>query len=96
MSDLTITTPAHDKDMAGDFLAVLDPNASNFTFQLFSDGPGTYAEIFHGSLDEVWPKVRALNTPERRVGVFVTINETDLKGRRSENIVRTREGGRVA
>ena len=52
MSDLTITKPAHDKDMARDFLAVLDPNATKFTFQLFKDGAGTYAEIFHGTLDE--------------------------------------------
>jgi hypothetical protein len=90
------TTPAHDKDMARDFLAVLDPNATRFTFQFFSDGDDAYAEIFHGTLDEVWPKVHALNTPQRGVGVFVTISETDFKGRRSENIVRTREGGRVA
>ena len=90
MSDLTITTPAHDKDMARDFLAVLDPNASKFTFQFFGDGAGTYAEISHGTLDEVWSKVQALNTPERGVGVFVTINETDFKGRSKNNIVRTR------
>src|ERR1039457_841708 len=81
--------PAHDKDMAGKFLASLDPNASKFTFQFFGDGAGTYAEIFHGTLDQVWPKVQALNTPTRRCGVFVTINETDLIGRRTENIVRT-------
>jgi hypothetical protein len=90
MSDLTITTPAHDKDMARDFLAGLDPNAGRFTFQFFSDGAGGHAEIFHGTLDEVWPKVQSLNTPQRHVGVFVTINETDLKGRRTENIVRAR------
>src|ERR1035437_1380473 len=90
MSDLTIITPAHDKDMARDFLAGLDPSASRFTFQFFSDGVGGHAEIFHGTLDEVWPKVQSLNTPQRHVGVFVTINETDLKGRRTENIVRAR------
>ena len=32
-----IQTPAHDKEMAGRFLAGLDPNATRFTFQLFSD-----------------------------------------------------------
>jgi hypothetical protein len=90
MSDLTIITPAHEKDMAIDFLAGLDPSASRFTFQFFSDGTGGHAEIFHGTLDEVWPKVQALNTPQRHVGVFVTIAETDFKGRRKENIVRTR------
>lgn len=74
--------PAHDKDMAREFLAVLDPNASNFTFQFFNDGANGYAKIFHGTLDEVWPKVQALNTPQRGIGVFVTINETDFRGRR--------------
>jgi Protein of unknown function (DUF3987) len=90
MTDLVPTTLVHDKDMAREFLAGLDPAASRFTFQFFSDGPDKYAEIFHGTLDEGWPKVQALNTPERRVGAFVTVNETDFKGRRRENIVRPR------
>jgi hypothetical protein len=76
-----MAAPVHDKDMARDFLAGLDPSAGRFTFQFFGDGPGTYAKIFHGTLDEVWAKVHALNTPARRVGVFVTINETDFKRR---------------
>src|SRR5262245_14049531 len=90
MTNLTLTTPVHDKDMARDFLAGLDPGADRFTFQFFSDGPGRYAEIFHGTLDEVWPKIQALNMPEGGVGVFVTINETDFTGRSSKNIVRAR------
>ena len=85
-----LTTPKHDKAMASRFLAGLDPTASRFTFQLFSDGPGDHRQIFHGSLDELWPKVLTLNTPQRGVGVFVTINETDFKGRSTNNIVRPR------
>lgn len=80
----------HDKAMAGQFLACLDPHTDRFTFQFFSDGPDRYAEVFHGTLDEVWPKVLALNTLNRRVGAFVTINETDFKGRREDNIRRPR------
>ena len=68
--------------MARKFLAGLDPNATRFTFQFFADSGDRYAEIFHGTLDEVWPKVLALNTPQKGVGVFVTISETDFKGRR--------------
>ena len=34
--------------------------------------------------------MQALNTPQRGVGVFVTINETDFKGRSGKNIVRIR------
>ncbi|MGP0084538.1 MAG: AAA family ATPase [Steroidobacteraceae bacterium] len=85
-----LATPKHDKTMASRFLAGLDPNASKFTFQLFSDGAGDYRQIFQGSLDELWPKVLMLNTPQRGVGVFVTINETDFKGRSTNNIVRPR------
>jgi hypothetical protein len=83
--------PLHDKDVAARFLATLDPAAREFTFQFFHDGPTQgRAEVFHGSLDDVWPKVLALNTPARGVGVFVTISETDGRGRRRENIVRAR------
>jgi AAA domain/RepB DNA-primase from phage plasmid len=89
-NDNTSATPAHDKDMARDFLTGLDPNASRFTFQFFGDGAGTYPKIVQGTLDEVWPKVQALNTPARCCGAFVTINETDFKGRRTENIMRAR------
>jgi hypothetical protein len=76
--------------MAKRFLAGLDPNATRFTFQLFSDCGGRHAEIVHGTLDELWPKVLALNTPQRGFGVFVTINETDFGGRSAKNIVRAR------
>src|SRR5262249_46609665 len=83
-------TPKHDKEMAGRFLAGLDPNATRFTFQLFSDCGGRHAEIVHGTLDELWPKVLALNKPQQGLGVFVTINETDFGGRSAKNIVRGR------
>jgi Virulence-associated protein E len=89
-NDNTSATPAHDKDMARGFLARLDPDASKFTFQFFGDGAGTKAEIVHGTLDEVWPKVQALNTPARRCGAFVTINRTDFAGRKKDNIKKVR------
>src|SRR5262249_14104894 len=82
----------HDKVMAADYLANLDPNATRFTFQFFSDDKKNkgYAEIFHGTLDEVWPKILMLNTPQRCIGVFVTVCETDFHGRSIQNIVRPR------
>jgi hypothetical protein len=83
----SVTEPAHDEVMAADFLATLDPTASKFTFQFFNDSGERYAEVFHGSLKELWPKVLALNTPLRGVGVFVAISETDLQGRKSKNIL---------
>ena len=80
----------HDKDMARRFLAGLDPSATRFTFQLFNDRGSGRAQIIHGTLDEVWPKVQPLNTAQQGVGVFVVIAETDFKGRKAENIVRAR------
>ena len=53
--------PTQDKSMAAEFLAALDRKAGKFTFQFFSDSGHGYAEVFHGSLNEVWPKVQALN-----------------------------------
>jgi hypothetical protein len=85
-----VIDPPHDKSMAAKFLAILDRSALKFTFQFFGDAASGQAEIFHGSLDDVWPKVQEINTSPRGVGVFVTINETDFKGRRNENIVRPR------
>jgi hypothetical protein len=82
----------HDKEMAHDFLTALDPNATSFTFQVISDAGTGHTEIFHGSLDEFWAKVRALNNLQQRCGIFVTPNETDLKGRKKNNIVRGRAG----
>src|SRR6266404_2256991 len=71
-----LSLPTHDKGMADDFLAALDPGARKFTFQFFSDSGRGHADVFHGSLDEVWPKVQALNTVAHGIGVFVTISET--------------------
>lgn len=85
-----IVAPPHNKVMAADFLTTLDPAAHKFTFQFFADSGAPSAEIFHGTLNEAWLKVLTLNTLERCVGVFVTINETDFQGRRRENVVRVR------
>jgi hypothetical protein len=85
------TVPAHDKETAREYLAALDTDATSFTFQFFSDDrEKRYAEIFHGTLDEAWPKIEVLNTPQHGVGVFVTVNETDGKGRSRKNMVRVR------
>jgi hypothetical protein len=81
---------AHDKDMASRFLAGLDPNATKFTFQFFADSGDSGPRVFHATLDEVWPKVLMLNTPQRGAGAYVTIGETDFMGRKAENIVRPR------
>ena len=46
------------------------------------------ARVLHGSMEEHLATLIELN--RRGAGVFVTINETDLRGRKRENIVRVR------
>jgi hypothetical protein len=86
----SVVAPAHDKNMAAESLSRLDPVASRFTFQFFADCGDAKAQIFHETLEEVWPRIIACNTPEGGHGVFITVNETDFNGRRSDNIVRAR------
>ena len=83
------------------FLKVIDPDPGvKFTFQTFDDfkdkrnGSGknkprvALAQILHGTLDKVLPKLIELN--RLGAGIFVAVNETDLKGRKAENIVALR------
>lgn len=73
-------------------LALLDPNALSFTFQTFDDDQdrtdSSLAQIIHGPLDQHWQTLVTLN--RRGAGVYITINETDGRGRRKENITRIR------
>src|SRR5437899_2075901 len=86
----SVVAPVHDKRMAARYLAGLDPVSDRFTFQFFADCGDGKPEIFHGTLEDVWPKITACNTAEGGHGVFITVNETDFKGRRTDNIVRAR------
>ncbi|GLR89463.1 hypothetical protein [Bradyrhizobium iriomotense] len=86
-----VTAPiAHNRQMAREFLTLLDPAAEKFTFQFIGDTSKGGAETFHGSLEEAWRKVEFLNNEQRQTGVFVTINKTDGEGRRTKNITRVR------
>jgi hypothetical protein len=93
--------PVHDKEMARLQLAILDPDATSETqwvFQIFTDDKRASkekkkatSETFYGTLDELWSKVLALNTPQKQRGIYVTINKTDGSGRRkAENITSPR------
>jgi len=73
------------------FLDRLDPNAEYFTFQTFDDKrkkSGHLTRIIHGSLDECFAELVALN--QEGAGVFVTVQSTDGKGRKKDNIVQIR------
>ena len=78
-------------EQARDFLAALAPGETRFTFQTFDDSEAKrpeLARVIHGSLAEHFPQLAHLSALS--AGVFVTVNRTDLKGRRKENIVSAR------
>jgi hypothetical protein len=90
----TKASPPPDSNIAAAarFLALLDPAAERFEFRTFDDNVDRYdanlTKTFHGPLDQHANTLRRLN--RCGAGVFVTINETDGKGRAAENIVRVR------
>jgi hypothetical protein len=91
-----------DRGEAERFLTALDPTTLNFTFQTFDDNVDrateynlkhdhpdwTLTRVLHGSLDRHWDTLCQLNAAG--AGIFVTINETDFKGRKEKNVVRVR------
>ena len=81
-----------DRDQAERFLRLLDEDAERFTFQTFDDSKDRkdhrLVRVLHGTLAEHWQELCRLN--EAGAGIFVTVQETDLRGRKKENIVRVR------
>jgi hypothetical protein len=79
-----------DEAAAKEFLALLDLEAKAFTFQTFDDdqraGHASTRGLARATSD--WAIVTDLY--RRGAGVFVTVNETDLKGRGKKNVVRIR------
>jgi putative DNA primase/helicase len=79
-------------DQSQNFLECLDCNATTWTFQTFDDNAErkdkSLARIFNGTLDEHAAELTRLQ--QRGAGVFVTVNETDGKGRKRENIAKVR------
>lgn len=81
-----------DKDQTERFLTLLDEDAEQFTFQTFDDTKGrddeSLTRVLNGTLDKHWQALCALN--RKGAGVYVTVNETDLQGRKKTNITRVR------
>jgi hypothetical protein len=84
-----------DLETAQRFLDQLDPNG-NFTFQTFDDKKPVggqrarhgLARIFHGHLVSHAKELKQLQS--HGAGVFVMVNEGDLKGRSKQNVKRVR------
>ena len=78
-------------DVAQRFLDALEPNGK-FTFQTFDDDQDrrdkSLARQLNGTLPEHFDQLRSLQ--EKGAGIFVTINQTDLKGRKAKNVVAVR------
>jgi P4 family phage/plasmid primase-like protien len=73
------------------FLELLDPDAERFTFQTFDDSPAktkSLSKVYHGNIDDMAGPLAKLQSAG--AGVFVTVNATDLQGRKRTNVVRVR------
>ena len=74
------------------FLTLLAEGVAEFTFQTFDDNKSrkdpSLTRVLHGSLDQHFDALCRLNAAG--AGVFVTVNETDLKGRSNANIIDVR------
>ena len=89
-----------DRAEAERFLAALDPDAKSWTFQTFDDNRerrdqnkktkevDPFAKVLHGTLAEHWNELARRNA--QGVGVFVTVNMTNGRGRLAEDIERVR------
>ena len=82
---------SNEKRQAVDFLETLDPTATQFTFQTFDNSREKRPEltrVLHSSLDDAWETLQKLN--EQGAGIYVNIQETNLTGRKKEDIVNIR------
>ena len=74
------------------FLHLLDPNTQSFTFQTFDDNKQrkdpTLARVLTGSLSDHQDELIELS--KRGAGIFVTVQKTDGKGRKKENVTEVR------
>jgi hypothetical protein len=81
-----------DKTEAARFLVALDHRAAHHTFQTFDDNADIkspkLASVFNGTLQKNWIQLTDLSS--RGAGVFITVNETNLRGREASDIVRVR------
>jgi hypothetical protein len=85
-----------DRTKAENFLHMLAPDTVQFTFQTFTDSrearkqfkKDPLARILHGTLAERWDPLITLSAAG--AGVYVAINETNLRGRRTTDIISVR------
>ncbi|TJV37478.1 MAG: hypothetical protein E5Y16_15270, partial [Mesorhizobium sp.] len=85
-------TPSINLDESERFLEVFDPDAAFFTFQTFDENKErndpSLVQMLHGPFSQHRAQLEKLN--KRGAGVFFTVNETNGKGRKVEDIIRVR------
>ena len=85
-------SPDAKRQAAEQYLTLLAEGVEEFTFQTFDDNKlrkdPTLTRILNGSLDEHYETLCRLNAAG--AGIYVTVNETDLKGRSIANILNVR------
>lgn len=80
-----------DLEEAKRFLSIIEPDSDAFTFQTFDDTERKdpkLARVLHGTLEQHAAELKRLSA--QGAGAFVTINATDGKGRKAENIAAVR------
>jgi hypothetical protein len=84
--------PTIKREEAQRFLNALDDRTDRFTFQTFDDNKDRrasgLARVLHGTLGENYQQLLCLS--QDGAGIFVTINATNFKGRKSEDITEVR------
>jgi hypothetical protein len=79
-------------DPAADLRSLIGDELDGFTFQTFDDKAvrkdSSLARIYHGTLKDLSNALVTLN--RAKAGVFVTINRTDMAGRKAANIIQVR------
>ncbi len=86
-----IGDPRPDLAQASAYIAALTGSLmQSVTFQTFDDKgkDKTLTRVLHGSLDGLTETLTRLN--DQGAGIFITVNETDLQGRKRENVVKVR------
>jgi hypothetical protein len=82
----------HDICTCQQYFTLLDEGDESFTFQTFDDLKSRknpeLTKVLHGSIEEHFDELVRLNN--QGAGIFVTVNKTDLTGRKLENIVAVR------
>jgi hypothetical protein len=84
------SVPAPSRKEICRFLRALDPAARSFTFQTFDDDHSNGHDVNASLARSTSNRKEVLQLYTGGAGVYITVNETDLNGRKSENIKRIR------